>query len=85
MIRLPVRARSFKIRDDRRNPDGVEPHVLDVIQVTYDALIGTTAMLAVLRVAGWSIPIGNCETVRDKLVTFSTSAMGRRRGTQQTW
>jgi len=78
MIRLSVRTRPFKIRDDWRNPDGVEPHVLNVIQVVYDALVGATAMLAVLRVTGWSGPVCDRKPVRDKLVTFGVNT-GRRR------
>lgn len=45
---------SLHIRNDRRNPDGVETHVLDVVKLVDYTLVGTTAILAVFGVACWA-------------------------------
>jgi hypothetical protein len=68
VICLSICTCSVKIRNDRRNPDRVESHVLDVIQLIYDASVGTTTILAVFRVASRSRPF-RCKPVRDQLVT----------------
>ena len=68
MVRLPICTCPFKIRDDWRNPDGIEPHVLDVIQVAYDALVSSTAILEVACIASWPRPVRERKPVRDKLV-----------------
>ena len=51
MVCLSVCTRPFEARDDWRNPDGVEPHVLDVIQVVDDASVAASTILAVTCVA----------------------------------
>lgn len=71
MVGLSVCARPFEVCDNWRNPDGVEPHILDVIQVIDDSLVGTSAILAVLCVASWPRPIRKCKPVGDKLVTLA--------------
>ena len=74
MICLPVCTRPIEVRDDWRDPDGIETHVLDVIQVIYDAFVGATTIFAVLRVASRPRPICKSEPVRDKLVTIEVRA-----------
>ena len=85
MVCLPVGACPFKTRGDWGNPDGIESHILDVVQVVYDALVGTTAILAVLCVTSWPRSIRKCEPVCDKLVTFWMSAEEEGRGMRVTW
>ena len=74
MICLSVCTRPFEVRDNWRDPDGIETHVLDVIQVIYDAFVGATTIPAVLRIASRPRPICKCEPVRDKLVTIRVRA-----------
>lgn len=71
MVCLSVCARPFEVCDDGRNPDGVKTHVLDVIQVIHDALVGASTILAVICVAGWPRAIREREPVSNKLVTLA--------------
>ena len=71
MVSLSVWTCPFEGRNDWRNPDGVKPHVLDVIQFVYDALVVSPTVLAILRVASWPRPIRKCKPVSDKLVTLA--------------
>ena len=58
-----------------RNPNRVEPHVLDVVELVDDALPRSAAVLAVTGVTGWAGTVGGCKTVCDKLVNGASTPL----------
>ena len=61
-----------------RDPDGVEPHVLDIIEVVDDSSPGTTAISLGGRVAGWTRVVADGESVGHQLQTDRRSYRDRR-------
>jgi hypothetical protein len=65
--RLALLAGALEVGDDGRDPDGVEAHALDVVEVVRDPLPAAAAVLAVTRAAGRARVVREREAVRDEL------------------
>jgi hypothetical protein len=93
--RLALLAGALKVGDDGRDPDGVEAHALDVVEVVRDPLPAAAAVLAVARAAGRARVVREREAVRDELrgrrqrANKSRGARGDERsdawGRERTW
>ena len=51
MVRVTIPGAAFQVLDDGRDPNSIEAHVLDIIQLVDDALPRPAAVLAVTSVA----------------------------------
>ena len=67
MERFTLGRVSLEVLHNGRDPDGVEAHVLDVVELADDALPCTTAVDSVGRVARRAGAVGCSEPVGDKL------------------
>lgn len=69
MVTLPISRVPGEVLHDRRDPDGGEAHVLDVIQMVYDTAPGAAAVDLVSGVAGCGGgTVGAREAVGEDLV-----------------
>lgn len=67
MESFTVRRCALHIRDDGGDPNGVETHVLDVVQLAGHALPRSTAILPVCRVASGARAVWSSESVDHEL------------------
>ena len=77
MIRVAVGSVTTQLRSHGRDPDGIEAHVLDVVEVVLDSFEGAAAVDAVGGVAGGGgAAIWAREAVGEDLVDASAGPLG---------
>lgn len=62
MVCLTI-VRAIDSSGDRRNPDSIETHALDIIELMHDATPVASAIFLIGRVAGRSRTVPKCETI----------------------
>ena len=77
MIRIAISSFTAQLGCDRRDPDGIEAHVLDVVEVVLDSFESPAAVEAVGGVArGRGAAICACEAVGEDLVDAPACPLG---------
>ena len=77
MISVTVGSVPAQLRSHGRDPDGIEAHVLDVVEVVLDSFKGAAAVDAVGGVAGGGgAAICACEAVGEDLVDAAACPLG---------
>jgi hypothetical protein len=67
MVRFTIGTGPVKVGNNRRDPDSVESHVLDIIKLVDDTLVSAPTVLLVACVACRTRVVGSGESIRYKL------------------
>ncbi len=85
MIGKAIRRLAVYVFHNRRDPNGVKAHALDIVQLVDYSLVGASTVLAVLRIARRRGVFDIIESIRYKLTKKYKRSLLRAKRLGQTW